>query len=243
MFRTVLTLFALILFFIIVFPIMLILLVLRLFNPMLASKIGQPIVGGFGFRFVLWATGCKCQVTGTENIPKDEAVMFAANHRGLLDAAIAYYAVPYSKVTSFVAKRETKKVIFLNWWMMILGCIFIDRSSPKAGLESIKLAIEHIKNGRSIFIMPAGTRTQDEGVGEFKGGSFKISERTRCPIVPVAIAHSDDAFDNHIPKMKPCRLAIKFGEPVYTKDLSRDEFRDIPEVVKGKVLELYNEIK
>lgn len=242
MFRTILVLLALIIFFVIGTPIMLILLLIRCFNPKLASKIGQPIVCGFAFKFVMYASGCKWDIIGVENIPKDEAVMFAANHRGIIDAPLSYMSIPLTKLTSFVAKKEIKKVLFLNWWMMILGCIFMDRSNPKAGLESIKQAIAHIKEGRSIFIMPAGTRSQDDGVGDFKGGSFKIAERTGCPIVPVAISHTDEALENHFPKIVPTRVRIKYGKPIYTKDLSKDEFREIPERVQAEVLKMYQEI-
>lgn len=242
MIRSILVLFALILFFIVFTPIMIILLILRLFKPQLAAKIGQPIIGGIAFRFVMFFTGYKMIVKGRENIPKDQPVMFAANHRSLVDACVGYMTVPFGNITGFVAKKELKKVPFLNWWMMILNCEFIDRSTPKAGLESIKKAIENIKNGWSIFIMPAGTRSQGEEIGDFKGGSFKIAERTHCPIVPVAIAHTDDILENHFPKIKPATVSISYGKPIYTNELSRDEFRDIPDKVHDEVARLYSEI-
>lgn len=238
--HTILVVLALIVFFITTLPFMLILLVMKIFNPKLAARIGQPIVCGYGFRVIMLASGCKWTIKGRENIPKDTPVLFTANHRGLLDAPLGYMAIPVTHLTGFVSKKEVKKVPFLNWWMMILNCVFIDRSNPKAGLQSIKDAISRVENGWSVFIMPSGTRSKHEGVDEFKGGSFKIAERTGCPVVPVAICHADDAFEKQMPKIRPCRLTIEFGEPIPTAGLTRDEFREIPAKAYEQVLEMYN---
>ncbi len=239
MIHLILVALAFIFYFATVLPFMLILLVVKLFNPRLAARIGQPIVCGYGFQLIMLATGCRCTVKGKENIPKNTAVLFVSNHRGMFDVPVAYKTVPVTHLTAFVSKKEVKKVPFLNWWMMILNCIFMDRSNPKEGLKSIKEAIDHVQKGWSIFIMPAGTRNSGEGVAEFKGGSFKIAERTGCPIVPVAICHTDDVFEKHIPKVVPQRITIEFGEPIITEGLSRDEFRKIPELAHQKVSEMY----
>lgn len=57
----------------------------------------------------------------------------------------------------------------------------------------------------------------------FKEGSFKIALKTGCPIVPVAINNSAEIFENHFPKLKKTHVVIEYGEPIYPKDLSRDE--------------------
>lgn len=240
MLHTILVILFFIIYFIVLLPVMLILLIIKAFNPKLASTISQPIVGGFGFKLVLFAAGCKYEVKGRENIPKGTPVMFAANHRGFFDIPLAYASIPVTHLTAFVSKKEVKKVPFLNWWMMTLNCIFMDRSNPKAGLQSIKDAISHVEDGWSIFIMPAGTRSSEPGVLEFKGGSFKIAERTGCPVVPVAICHTDEVFENQFPKIKPQKLVIEFGEPIMTAGLSREEFREIPGKTYEKVCEMYN---
>ncbi|MGN0164798.1 MAG: lysophospholipid acyltransferase family protein [Lachnospiraceae bacterium] len=240
MFRLILVALALIIYFVITLPFMLILLVVKLFNPKLAARIGQPIVCGFGFRFIMFASGCKCKVIGRENIPKDTPVLFTANHRSFFDIPLAYMSIPVTHLTGFVSKKEVKKVPFLNWWMMILNCIFIDRSNPKAGLQSIKDAIAHVEDGWSIFIMPAGTRSSEPGVLEFKSGSFKIAERTGCPVIPVAICHTDEVFENQFPKIKSQKLTIEFGKPIITEGLSREEFRNIPAKAYEQVCEMYN---
>ncbi|MBR6273743.1 MAG: 1-acylglycerol-3-phosphate O-acyltransferase [Lachnospiraceae bacterium] len=243
MFFFILTVISFIIFFAVTLPFLIILLIVRLFNPMLAARIGQPIVCGFGFRLVLLFSGCRREIRGRENIPKNTPVLFVSNHRGFFDIPAAYSAVPVTHVTQFVSKKEIRKVPFLSWWMIVLNCVFIDRSNPKAGLKSIQKSIEDVKNGFSVFIMPEGTRSSEPGVQPFKGGSFKIAERTGCPVIPVAITNADDVFENHKPKVKPHKMGISFGKPIITQGLTRDELRDVPGQAYDEVVRLYEELK
>ncbi len=239
----ILTVISFIIFFALTLPFLIILLLLRLLNPRLAAKIGQPIVCGFGFRLVLLFSGCHRKIKGRENIPGNTPVLFVSNHRGFFDIPAAYSAVPVTHLTEFVSKKEIRKVPFLSWWMIVLNCVFIDRSNPKAGLKSIQKAIEDVKNGYSVFIMPEGTRSSEPGVQEFKGGSFKIAERTGCPVVPVAITNCDEVFENHKPFVKPKKIGISFGKPIATAGLTRDELREIPFIAHAEVVRLYDELK
>ena len=119
--RTIAAVFVISVFFILFFPICLLLLLLRKFNRRLASRISQWIVRG-AFKASMWPGGMKYTVLGKENVPTDTPVLYAANHRGILDAALGYIAVP--NLTGFVAKKEIRKVPFLNLWMYNVTCLF-----------------------------------------------------------------------------------------------------------------------
>ena len=92
------------LFFIVTFPVYLVLLLLRKKNRRLSSKIAQKFVQ-WGFKFVTFPAGMKRVVLGLENIPKDTAVLYVSNHRSLADIPIAYITVP--NLMGFVAKVES----------------------------------------------------------------------------------------------------------------------------------------
>ena len=60
--------------------------------------------------------------------------------------------------------------------MKRLDCLFLDRSTPKEGQKTILTAIDYIKQGISICILPEGTRNPGEELSmlPFHSGSFKI---------------------------------------------------------------------
>jgi 1-acyl-sn-glycerol-3-phosphate acyltransferase len=93
----------------------------------------------------------------------------------------------------------------------------------KQSMKVILTAIDHIKNGISIFIFPEGTRNREQedsaNVLTFKDGSFKIAQKTGCKIVPVAITGTAEIFENHFPWVKPSKVVIEYGKPVTYKDL------------------------
>ena len=233
--RTILAVLVIVVFFILFFPICLLLLLLRKFNRRLASRISQFLVRG-AFKACMWPGGMKYTILGTENVPKDTPVLYAANHRGILDAALGYIAVP--NLTGFVAKKEIRKVPFLNLWMYNVNCLFLDRSDIKAGLKVILTCIDYIKDGYSIFIAPEGTRSHDKDPLPFKDGSLKPAQKTGCPIIPVAITGTDDLFENHKPWLRKTKVILEFGKPIYLNELDPETQKHPGAYVREKVMEL-----
>ena len=233
--RTILLFLFLAIFFIISLPAYLILLLLRKKNRRLSSVISQKIVQA-AFRFVTIPCGMKRVVLGLENVPKDTAVLYATNHRSLLDAALAYITAP--NLMGFVAKKELRKVPLLNLWMYNVNCLFLDRTDIKAGMKVILTCIDYIKEGYSIFIAPEGTRSQDKDPLPFKDGSLKPAQKTGCPIIPVAITGTDDLYENHKPWLRKTKVIIEFGKPVYLKDLDPEIQKHPGAYVREKVMEM-----
>jgi 1-acyl-sn-glycerol-3-phosphate acyltransferase len=82
-----------------------------------------------------------------------------------------------------------------------------------------------MKNGISIFIFPEGTRNKHEEplLLPFKEGSFKMAEKSGCPIVPVALTNTREIFENHLPFVHPCKVIIEYGTPIHPNELSKEE--------------------
>lgn len=145
------------------------------------------------FKVVLLISGVKVEVHGEENVPKDEAVLYIGNHRSLFDTVITYARCP--RLTGYVSKDSMLKIPFLRIWMKRLHCLFLDRTDIKAGMKMILTGIDQIKNGISMCIFPEGTRSLSEIETEmlpFKEGSFKMAEKSGCPIIPMAMVHTAD---------------------------------------------------
>ncbi len=242
MIRLFLVIFALIAYFAITLPFLILFFIVRCFKPYLAAKLAQPFVA-CGFRVIMFAAGGKPTIEGRENIPAGTAVLFAANHRSFFDIVLAYPAIPWNHLTGFISKQEMKKVPFLSWWMMLLRCKFLNRTNPREGLKTIQDAITDVKNGHSMFIMPEGTRNHEDQMLPFKAGSLKIAERTSCPIVPVAIVGTDDILEKHFPRITGGPVTIRFGEPIALTDMSREERAVLHETVQTRIQEMLNDIR
>lgn len=199
-------------------------------------------------RMVQWALGTigkicgvKLTVIGKENIPKDQAVLYVCNHRSYFDIILGYSIMP--GLTGYISKDDLEKVPLLNIWMRRLYCLFLNRTDMKQGLKTILKAIEYIKQGVSICIFPEGTRNRGEegSLLEFKEGSFKIAEKTGCPVIPIAISHTADVLLNHMPKVTPCHVTIEYGEPIYPKELPKEQKRALGAMTKGRIQEMLDQ--
>lgn len=238
--RTVLVFLFIVLFLILSLPVLLILLIVKLFNKH-ACAVGSQAIIKCAFRFILFVAGAKMQVRGRENIPKDRAVLYVANHRSFADIPMGYCTV--AGPTGFIAKKEIKKVPIFATWMTNMNCLFLDRHDMRQGMKTILTAIENVKAGYSAFIMPEGTRNHGEEMLEFKEGSFKIAEKAECPIVPVAISNSDALLELHFPWVKKARVAISYGEPIYTENITKEEKKNLSIRSKEMIYKMMEEDK
>jgi 1-acyl-sn-glycerol-3-phosphate acyltransferase len=78
---------------------------------------------------------------------------------------------------------------------------------------------------------------------EFKGGSFKIAEKSGCPIIPVTMVNMSDIFEDHLPYVKKTRVVIEFGTPIEMSTLDRDEKKHINTYVQNVIAETYKKNK
>lgn len=237
MIRTILAFLFVAIFLILSLPIQLVLLIVGKFNPWAKKTISLAIVS-WAFNVVSFISGVKRTVIGEENVPKDTAVLYVGNHRSIFDIVLAYPRVP--SPTGFIAKKEILKVPLLNIWMIYMDCLFLDRKDLRKGMEMILTAIDKVKNGISIFIYPEGTRNKtDAPLEEFHKGSFKIAQKTNCPIVPVVINHSDDILEKHFPWIKSTHITIEYCKPILMSDLSKEDQKNIDQYVKKLMEDVY----
>lgn len=227
-----------VLFLILSLPLVLIALILQIFSPMARAKYSQVIISG-AFKVVTFLAGTKIVVNGKENIP-DGAVLYTPNHRSIFDIIITY---PLCKgQTGYVAKKETKKFPIFSWWMSLMNCQFLDRKDLRSGLKMINKCIDLVKKGSSICIFPEGTRNKGtDPLLEFHSGSFKIAEKTGCPIVPVCIINSSNVFENQFPKIKKTTVYVNYLPAIETAGMSRDEVKGLTDRVHDELEKAYVE--
>lgn len=192
------------------------------------------------FRVVIFLSGIHLTVQGRENIPDDKPVLYVGNHNSYFDVVVGYTCV--KGLCGFVAKKEMLKIPLLSMWMKYLHCLFLDRSNVKEGLKTILSAVNQIKEGISIWIFPEGTRSRDGQMLPFKEGSMKIAEKSGCPIIPVALFHTADVFENHQPFIRKTNVTIQFGTPIDPKSLSKGEKKFLGAYTQSAIQKMLDEV-
>lgn len=230
-----------VLFLIFSIPIMLVEWIIGKFNPDLKGRSSLAIVQ-WAFRVIIVLSGTKVNVIGRENIPDDRAVLYVGNHRSYFDIVIGYTLIKGQ--CGFVAKKEMEKIPLLSIYMKYLHCLFLDRENIKEGLKTILVGIDKIKNGISVWIFPEGTRNkaeQETDLLDFKEGSMKMAEKTKCPIIPVAIHNTADIFEKHMPRIKRPEVTFRFGEPIDIASLDKEQKKFLGAYTRGRIIEMLEE--
>ena len=228
----------LVVFFIFSIPLYLIEWLVGKVNPHARDISSLRIVQG-AFKIILFLSGCKLKVIGEEYVPKDEAVLYIGNHRSFFDVVITYARCP--GLTGYLAKKEIEKVPFLSMWMRYLYCLFLDRKDIKQGLKTILTAIDHVKQGISIFIFPEGTRStgaDQANLLPFHEGSFKVATKTDCLIVPVAITNTSQILEDHFPFIKSTHVTLEYGKPFRPSELSKEDRKIIGSYTRDIIQEM-----
>lgn len=207
------------------------------FNMDLKNRSSLAIVN-WAFRCVLFCSGVKTTVIGEENVPKDTPVLYVANHSSYYDIILTYIRVP--RPTGYVAKAEMIKVPLLSQWMKNLHCLFLDRSDIKKGLQTILEGIEKVKSGISICIFPEGSRDKPKDTFlPFHEGSFKIAQKSGCPIVPICLNNTAAIWEDHLPKIKKAHVVIEYCKPIYINELDKEDKKFLGAYVQKIISETY----
>lgn len=176
----------------------------------------------FGFKVL---SGTKVTYKGLEKLPKDGPVLYVANHQSFFDVILVSPKLP--KLTSYVCKKSFEKIPVFSQIMKLSYTLFLDRDDIKQGLKIILQAIEYIKSGISVFIFPEGTRSKTGEMNDFKEGSMKVSTKTGCPIVPIAISNTSAIWEDHFPKITKEKVIIEVLDPIYPADFDKDAVKHI----------------
>lgn len=238
MIRFILLVLVVVSFLILSIPILLIEWIIGKISPHAKDISSLRIIQGV-FRFLLWICGTKVTCIGLENIPKDQPVLYIGNHRSDFDTLLTYVRCP--GVTGYIAKKELQKFPLLRDWMRYLHCKFIDRQDIRQGLKVILEAIDDVKSQKSICVFPEGTRSHGENELEmlpFHEGSFKVATKTGCAIIPMAITGSSAIFEDQFPKIKPARIILEYGEPIYPDQLDKEQKKHIGAYTQNVILEM-----
>jgi 1-acyl-sn-glycerol-3-phosphate acyltransferase len=184
---------------------------------------------------VVFITGCSLKVEGRENIPGKGGVCFVSNHVGIFDIILALANI--GRPFGFIAKKELLFLPFFNFWIFILGGLFIDRKNIRKAVKTISLGIGKIQSGGCMLIFPEGTRSKGRGLLPFRSGAVKLATNSLAPIVPIAISGSYEVFEKDY-RVHAAPVRLVFLPHIETASMSPEDRRHkLAEQVKGIIEE------
>ncbi len=148
-------------------------------------------------RFVLFVVfRFRIRTSGQENLPRGGYLLVAAAHRGWMDPFVVMHAIPTEPRAWFLGSAPST---FTTRWRERLihrlgGLLPVWRGG--IGIE------QHVASARAVIAtgavfaqMPEGTVSGPAGrIGPFRTGWAVIALRTDAPIVPLAIAGTEELY-------------------------------------------------
>ena len=131
------------------------------------------------------------KVCGLENIDHKKIYVIAANHQSLADIVLMYKTKMQFK---WVAKDSLFKIPVLGWNMRLAKHIRLRRGDFSSIKKVYRQAGDWLRQGVSVVFFPEGTRSDDQGPGEFQNGAFKLAIKEKAPILPIMIEGTKDAI-------------------------------------------------
>ncbi len=169
---------------------------------------------------------------GLENLPKETGYIMFPNHQGLFDALA--FLETHERPFVTVMKKEVKDTILLKQIIQLLQAEVIDREDTRQSMKVIMNMTRRVKEGENFLLFAEGTRSRKGNeLLEFKGGSFKSAMNARCPIVPVALIDSYQAFDTN--SIKKLTVQIHYLEPLYYEEYKDMKSLEIAELVAERI--------
>lgn len=172
-------------------------------------------------RLIVWIFGGRVTAEGVEQLDPGKTYLFMPNHVSLFDIPLVGGYIP--NYARGVEAAEHFSWPLIGWFVRSIGNIPIERANIHASWSSLEKAAEQMRGGKSIIIMPEGTRTITGRLSAFKKLPFRLAQVAGVDIVPIGLSGLYRFKPRRGWMIRPGPLKIKVGTPIpYTefKDLS-----------------------
>lgn len=182
----------------------------------------------------------KTEVFGHENLPKQGGYMMYPNHQGKYDA----YGIigAHEKPCTFVMDINKSNGIFIKQIVDTLKGKRLDKQNNKQAMKIINEMAKEVEAGRKYILFPEGIfdNQKKNGLIEFKAGCFKISLKTKTPIVPVVLIDSYKVYNSW--DVGEIKTQVHFLNPIYWEEYKDMNTRQIAELVKTRIANKIKEV-
>ena len=138
--------------------------------------------------------------------------------------------------------KKKSYTIFVKEAMDLVDGKRLEIDNVRQALTIINEVSEEVAAGRRYVLFPEGGYefNNKNKVCEFKAGCFKISLKTKTPIVPVALIDSYRVFNSFW--WGPVRTQVHYLEPIYYEEYKDMKTQDIAIMVQERIACKINEV-
>ena len=147
----------------------------------------------------------RLEAQGRENVPMDGPLILCGNHRSNFDPPLL--GAPLRRKLHYMAKEELFRIPIFGAIISRVGAFPVKRGGVSK--ESIRYAVQLLKDHCAMAIFPEGGRSNASGVG--KKGAASLAIKSKAVVIPVAIVGNYRLFQ---------KMVIIYGKPI---DLSEYE--------------------
>jgi 1-acyl-sn-glycerol-3-phosphate acyltransferase len=162
----------------------------------------------------------RIEISGRENAPLTGGMVIAANHNGILDIVMVYYAIDRTDLFIPVAEKF-EKIGWIRWLGKHLNFLFVDRFNPD--LKAMRKMIALMEDGKCLVIAPEGTRSRIGSLLEGKPGVAYLAARSGFPVVPVGITGTEDKVVlGNVKRFRKSMITLTGGKPFTIPPLPKE---------------------
>jgi 1-acyl-sn-glycerol-3-phosphate acyltransferase len=176
-------------------------------------------------------------VTIVGELPKEDKILYAINHRSLLDILVMENIFSrYTKTGTWIAKQELFDDPVYGKFFQYSGCISVDLEN-KRGLLSFFKTIKNTfakVDTMNLYIFPEGERFKGEGIHRFQSGAEKIAKANKLSVVPVYINDELEKVFKNAPYEDTYTVEVHIGEPTSYENLEQKYLTFYHQVKEGK---------
>ena len=216
-------------------------------NALVALYI-YSLVPEFLMRFMAWMlihTIHRVKTVDVDRIPDEGPAILVCNHVSYVDALVIGAASP--RPIRFVMDHRIFKTPFMGWIFRTARAIPIAPAKEDPWLmEKAYIDIaKALHEGDLVCIFPEGKLTTTGEMNEFRGGIAKILERSKVPVIPMALRglwgsmltrDPGGLFERSFTRGLRSKLALAVGTPVAPEQAT-------PEYLQQQVLALRGDWK
>ncbi|WP_377270609.1 lysophospholipid acyltransferase family protein [Peterkaempfera sp. SMS 1(5)a] len=157
-------------------------------------------------------------IEGRRNVPRNGAVILAANHLSFIDSVVIPLVAP--RPVAFLAKAEYFRGRGVKGWLLkrlftAIDAVPVERGTHRSAQASLEAALGVLERGGAFGIYPEGTRSRDGRLYRGRTGVAWLALTSGAPVVPVAVLGTDriQPVGTRIPRIR--RVTVRFGAPLH----------------------------